>query len=96
MNFKKQISIFLALFILIVNSSASLVLHFCHNEISYISLVYQENSLIDSTEEDSCCSPQITEEDQKKIQGVVQIKKLKLKRKLIILFLIISILNFKL
>lgn len=55
MNFKKHISIFLALFILLVNSSASLVLHYCHDQIASVSLVYQENKLVDSTEEDSCC-----------------------------------------
>lgn len=56
MNFKKHISIFLALFILLVNSSASLVLHFCHDQIAYVSLVYQENKLVDSASEVSCCS----------------------------------------
>lgn len=82
MNFKKQISIFLALFILIVNSSASLVLHFCHNEISYISLVYQENSIIDSTEDDSCCSPQIAEEDQKEDSGCCSNQEIKVEKKI--------------
>ncbi len=53
MNFKRHISIFLALFILLVNSSASLVLHYCHDQIASISLVYQENK---STDEDSCCA----------------------------------------
>ena len=56
MNFKKHISIFLALFILLVNSSASLVLHFCNDQFAYVSLVYQENKLVDSTSEDSCCA----------------------------------------
>ena len=46
MNLKKHISIFLALFILLVNSSASLVLHFCNDQIAYVSLVYQNNKLI--------------------------------------------------
>ena len=56
MNLKKHISIFLALFVLLVNSSASLVLHFCHDQIAYVSLVYQENKLVDSASEVSCCS----------------------------------------
>ena len=43
MNFKRHISVFLALFILLVNSSASLVLHYCHDQIASISLIYQEN-----------------------------------------------------
>lgn len=64
MILKRQISVLLALFILVINSSASLVLHFCHDEISYVSLVYQENSIIDSTEEDSCCSPQMNQDEQ--------------------------------
>lgn len=82
MNFKKQISIFLALFILIVNSSASLVLHFCHNEISYISLVYQENSLIDSTEEDSCCAPEITDKKQQEDSGCCSNEEIKVEKKI--------------
>ena len=56
MNFKKYISIYLALFILLVNSSASLVLHFCNDQIAYVSLVYHENKLVDSATEDSCCA----------------------------------------
>lgn len=56
MNFKRHISVFLALFILLVNSSASLVLHYCHDEIASIALVYQENKVVDSAEEDSCCT----------------------------------------
>lgn len=56
MNFKRHISIFLALFILLVNSSASLVMHYCHDQIAYISLVYQENKIADSATEDSCCA----------------------------------------
>lgn len=56
MNFKRHISIFLALFILLVNSSASLVMHYCHDQIAYISLVYQENKIADSATEDSCCT----------------------------------------
>lgn len=53
MNFKKHISIFLALFILLVNSSASLVLHYCHDQIASVSFVYQESK---SADEDSCCA----------------------------------------
>jgi hypothetical protein len=56
MNFKRHISIFLALFILLVNSSASLVMHYCHDQIAYISLVYQENKIVGSETEDSCCA----------------------------------------
>ena len=56
MNFKRHISIFLALFILLVNSSTSLVLHYCHDQIASISLVYQENKVVDATDEDSCCA----------------------------------------
>lgn len=81
MNFKKQTSIFLALFILVVNSSASLVLHFCHDEFSYISLVYQENSIIDSTVDDSCCSPQIAEEDQQEDSGCCSNQEIKVEKK---------------
>ena len=43
MNLKKHIGIFLALFILLVNSSASLVVHYCNDQIAYVSLVYQNN-----------------------------------------------------
>jgi hypothetical protein len=53
MSFKRHISIFLALFILLVNSSASLVLHYCHDQIASVSLVYQESK---PSEEDSCCA----------------------------------------
>jgi hypothetical protein len=56
MNFKRHISIFLVLFILLVNSSASLVLHYCHDQIASISLVYQENKVTDTIEDDSCCA----------------------------------------
>ena len=56
MNFKRHISVFLALFILLVNSSASLVLHYCHDQIASISLVYQENKVADAVYEDSCCA----------------------------------------
>ena len=56
MYFKRHISVFLALFILLVNSSASLVLHYCHDQIASISLVYQENKGADAADEDSCCA----------------------------------------
>lgn len=56
MDFKRHTSIFLALFILLVNSSASLVLHYCHDQIASISLVYQENKVATSAAEDSCCA----------------------------------------
>lgn len=56
MNFKRHISVFLALFILLVNSSASLVLHFCRDQIASIALVYQQNKIVDATSEDSCCT----------------------------------------
>ena len=56
MSFKKHISVFLALFILLVNSSASLVLHYCHDQIASIALVYQQNKVVNSAEEDSCCA----------------------------------------
>ena len=55
MNFKKHISIFLALFILLVNSSASLVMHFCHDQIASVSFVYHENKVTNSAKNDSCC-----------------------------------------
>ena len=56
MNFKKHISIFLALFVLFVNSSASLVLHFCHDQVAYVSLEYQNKSTKDIAEEHNCCA----------------------------------------
>lgn len=55
MDFKRHISIFLALFILLVNSSASLVLHYCDNQIASISLMYQKDNSNASNIEDSCC-----------------------------------------
>jgi hypothetical protein len=64
MNIKKHIGIFLALFILLVNSSASLVLHYCNDEIAYVSLVYQNNKLIDSASEDSCCASDSIESEE--------------------------------
>lgn len=64
MNLKKHISIFLALFILLVNSSASLVLHYCNDQIAYVSLVYQNNKLIDSATEDSCCASDSIESEE--------------------------------
>ena len=64
MNLKKHISIFLALFILLVNSSASLVLHYCNDQIAYVSLVYQNNKLIDSASEDSCCASDSIESEE--------------------------------
>ena len=64
MNLKKHISIFLALFILLVNSSASLVLHYCNDQFAYVSLVYQNNKLIDSASEDSCCASDSIEEEE--------------------------------
>ena len=64
MNFKKHISIYLALFILLVNSSTSLVLHYCHDQIDYVSLVYQDSKLIDSATEDSCCASDSIEEEE--------------------------------
>jgi hypothetical protein len=64
MNFKKHISIYLALFILLVNSSASLVLHYCNDQIAYVSLVYQNNKLIDSASEDSCCASDSIESEE--------------------------------
>lgn len=64
MNFKKHISFFLALFLLLANSSASLVMHFCHDQIAYISLVYQDNKLVDTAEEDSCCATAVVSEEK--------------------------------
>lgn len=64
MNLKKHISIFLALFILLVNSSASLVLHYCNDQIAYVSLVYQNNKLIDSASENSCCASDSIESEE--------------------------------
>jgi hypothetical protein len=64
MNLKKHISIFLALFILLVNSSASLVLHYCNDQIAYVSLVYQNNKLIDFATENSCCDSDSIDEAQ--------------------------------
>ena len=56
MNFKRHISVFLALFILLVNSSASIVLYYCHDEIASIALVYQDASVMDAADQDSCCA----------------------------------------
>lgn len=64
MNLKKHLSIFLALFILLVNSSASLVLHYCNDQIAYVSLVYQNNKLIDSASENSCCASDSIESEE--------------------------------
>ena len=64
MNLKKHLSIFLALFILLVNSSASLVLHYCNDQIAYVSLVYQNNKLIDSASENSCCASDSIETEE--------------------------------
>ena len=64
MNLKKHIGIFLALFILLVNSSASLVVHYCNDQIAYVSLVYQNNKLIDSASEDSCCASDSIESEE--------------------------------
>lgn len=64
MNFKRHISVFLALFILLVNSSASLVLHYCHDEIASISLVYQENKVVNAAKEDSCCAADDKNDDK--------------------------------
>lgn len=55
MNFKKQIAILVALFVLLANSGTNLVLHFCHDEVAFVSLVYQENALVKSSSIDSCC-----------------------------------------
>jgi hypothetical protein len=33
-----------------------LVLHFCNDQIAYVSLVYNDNKLVDSATEDSCCA----------------------------------------
>ena len=63
MNFKRHISVLLALFILLVNSSASLVLHYCHDQIASVSLVYQENKVVDSADEDSCCASDDIEDE---------------------------------
>ena len=63
MIFRKHISIFLALFILAVNSSATLVFHSCHDEIAYVSINYQDASLATSADENSCCSPIKDEND---------------------------------
>lgn len=65
MNFKKHISFFLALFVLFVNSSASLVLHYCQDQIAYVSLAFQDKSLSDLSEEHSCCAA-LKKVDEKK------------------------------
>ena len=64
MNLKRHISIFLALFILLVNSSASLVLHYCHDQIASISLAYQDNKVESSAKEDSCCAADDKSDDK--------------------------------
>ena len=56
MNFRKHISIFLALFVLFVNSSASLVLHYCQDQIAYVSLTFQDKNSSNSSEEHDCCA----------------------------------------
>lgn len=63
MIIRKHISILLALFILVVNSSATLVFHSCHDEIAYVSINYQDASLATSADENSCCSPIKDEND---------------------------------
>jgi hypothetical protein len=78
MNFKKHISIYLALFILLVNSSASLVLHFCNDQIAYVSLVYHENKLVDSATEDSCCAT----EDANDEKGCCSNEEIKVEKKI--------------
>ena len=40
-----------------------MVLHYCHDQIAYVSLVYQDSKLIDSATEDSCCASDSIEEE---------------------------------
>ena len=40
------------------------MLHYCNDEIAYVSLVYQNNKLIDSASEDSCCASDSIETEE--------------------------------
>lgn len=56
MKFKKYIALLLSAFILLMNSSFGLVYHYCHDEIAYVAIKFQEKNIGDSVNEDSCCS----------------------------------------
>ena len=55
MKFRKHIAVILALFILMMDSSFGLVYHYCHDQIAYVAFKFQEQNLVDSANEDSCC-----------------------------------------
>lgn len=76
---RKYISLLLALFILFVNSSATIVFHSCHDEITYVTLNYQEKSLANSADENSCCSPT---KDEKKTDGCCSNQEIKVDKKI--------------
>jgi len=82
MNFKRHISVFLALFILLVNSSASLVLHYCHDQIASISLAFHESKLTETSTEHSCCATA----DKSDKKSCCSDEEIKVDKKLIILF----------
>lgn len=80
MNYRKYISIFIALFILVVNSSATLVFHSCHDEIAYVSLGYHDSSLHDGTDENTCCIP-VAEEIDKATDSCCSNQEIKIDKK---------------
>ena len=77
MNFKKHISFVLALFILSINSSASLVMHFCHDQIASVSLSLSDVKLSSDTE-DTCCKA----DDKKEEKSCCSDKQIKVEQKI--------------
>lgn len=74
MKFKKQISILVALVILMTNVSSSFIVHYCNDTIASISFnIYSEDPCVKPTvsccaidnEHDSCCSNKIVKVEKK-------------------------------
>lgn len=63
MNFKKHISIFLALFLLVSNVGFAIDVHYCGGEIASVKPVFWKKAELQDT---SCCPPKATASIEKK------------------------------
>jgi hypothetical protein len=66
MKFKKHISIFLALFLLVSNVGFAVDVHYCGGEIASVKPIFWETVASQNTIENSCCAPKASSIIEKK------------------------------
>jgi hypothetical protein len=63
MKFKNQISVLLAIFLLVSNIGFALDVHYCAGKVASVKPVFWKNSSSSISTEDECCPPKITKKD---------------------------------